>query len=154
AAGSFVRKGDIIAEFDRQNQQQQIDDRQADATQAAAAVKSREATLNIEIESKRQDLRTAEGEFQKAELGLRAAEVRSAIEGEILKSARDEAEANYKQLATEVKLLEQAHAAALRQTVIELEQERIDLKRAQDNAGKMLILAPIDGIVVLETTFQ
>jgi multidrug efflux pump subunit AcrA (membrane-fusion protein) len=153
-AGSVIAKGEVIAEFDRQNQQQQIDDQQAGVVQAEALVRVREANLMIELETKRQDLVTARAEYEKARLDLRTAPVRSQIEAEVLANVRDEAQATYEQLEQEVKMLEQAHAAALRQVRIDLEQEEVDLKRAEMNAEHMLMTAPIGGIVVHETMFR
>lgn len=153
-AGTFVNKGDVVAEFDRQSQQQQIDDQEANVVQAEALVRVREANLMIELETKRQDLVTAKAEHAKAELDLCTAPVRSKIEGEVLANARDEAKATFEQLEQEVNMLEQAQAAALRQAQIDLQQERVDLKRAEMNAEHMLLQSPLDGIVVHETTFR
>ncbi|MBI1357752.1 MAG: HlyD family efflux transporter periplasmic adaptor subunit [Acidobacteria bacterium] len=152
--GSFVRKGDVVAEFDRQGQQQMIDDQQAGVAQAAAAVKVRQANLMIELETKRQELVTAKAEYEKAKLDVKTSEVKSAIEAEVLKNVMDEAEATFKQLDKEVQLLAASHAAAVRQVEIDLEQEQVDLKRAELNTRYMLIKSPIDGIVVLETIFR
>lgn len=154
AAGTVVNKGDVIAQFDRVNQQEQIDDREAGVVQAQALVKVREANLMIELETKRQEELAAEAELDKATLDLRTAPVRSKIEAEVLENAKQEAEATFQQLEQEVALLGKAHAAALRQAQIDLEQERVDLARAELNAGEMLLKTPIDGIVVHETMFR
>jgi len=153
-AGAFVRKGDVIAEFDRQSQQQQIDDQQANVVQAQAMVKVRQADLMIELETKRQERVAAKSEYEKAKLDLRTAPVKSAIEAEVLRNLMQEAEATYEQLDQEVKMVERAQEAALRQVEIDLEQERIDLERAEINVRHMLLTAPIDGAVVHETVFN
>lgn len=153
-AGSFVRKGDVVAEFDRQTQQQQIDDQEASVVQAQAAMKVREANLMIELETKRQERVAAKSEYEKAKLDLRTAPVKSEIEAEVLRNLMQEAEATYQQLEQEVKMLEQAHQAALRQVEIDLEQEEVDLKRAEFNVRRMLLESPIDGAVVHETVFN
>ena len=152
--GSVVKKGDVVAEFDRQSQQQLIDDREAQVAQAAALVKSQEANLMIEREETRQKVVAAKAEYEKARLDLRTAEVRSEIEAEILKNRMEEAESSYRQLEMELKLLEASHAAALRQVEIDLQQQQVDLKRADLNTRYMLLPTPIDGIVVLETIFR
>ena len=152
--GSAVSKGQIVAEFDRQSQQQLIDDQQANVVQAKALIDSTRAKLMIELETKRQEMVTAKAEYEKAAMDLRTAEVRSEIEGEILKNLAQQGEAAYKQLDQEVKLLEQAHKAAIRQAEIDKAQEEIDLKRAEQNAQYMVVNTPISGVVVMQTIFR
>jgi multidrug efflux pump subunit AcrA (membrane-fusion protein) len=152
--GSAVAKGQVVAEFDRQSQQQLIDDQQANVVQAKALIDSTRAKLMIELETKRQEMVTAKAEHGKAAMDVRTAEVRSEIEAEILKNLAQQAEAAYKQLDQEVKLLEQAHNAAIRQAEIDKAQEEIDLKRAEQNAKYMVVNTPISGVVVMQTIFR
>ncbi|MEZ5364554.1 MAG: efflux RND transporter periplasmic adaptor subunit [Bryobacterales bacterium] len=154
APGSTVQKGQMVAGFDRQSQQQLIDDQQANVVQANALIESTRAKLMIEMETKRQEMVTAKAEYEKAKMDLRTAEVRSEIEAEVLKNVAQQAEAAYKQLEQEVKLLEDAHAAALRQAEIDKSQEEVDLKRAELNAQYLEIHSPIPGVVVMQTIFR
>ncbi len=154
APGSTVRPGDVVAEFDRQSQEEEIERQQSQVAQAARMIDLRQANLMIEMETRAQQAKTAKAEFEKADLDLRTAEVKSAIEGEILKAARNEAEATYKELEQEVEELRAAHAAALRQVEIDREQELVDLARAERNADRLLIKTPLGGIVVMQTIFR
>jgi len=152
--GSTVLAGAEVAEFDRQSMQLSIDSQQATVVQAGAMIQSQRARQMIEMETKRQEFVSAKAEFEKASLDLRTAEVRSQIEAEVLKNARDEAEATYLQLEKEVALLEEAHRAGLRTFEIDRDQEMIDLKRAEQNAEKMLVRTPIGGVAVVQTSFR
>lgn len=152
--GSAVTKGQVVAEFDRQSQQQLIDDQQANVVQAAALIDSTRARLMIEMETKRQEMVTAKAEYEKAKMDVRTAEVRSEIEAEILENLMQQAEAAYKQLEREVALLDDAHTAAIRQAEIDKSQEEIDLKRAEQNANYMVVNTPISGVVVMQTIFR
>ena len=105
--GEFVEKGEIVAEFDRQSQLQSIDDQHALVVQAQANIDKLKAELSITFETARQQLRMAKAEWEKAQLDLGTAEVRSQIEAEILALAVKETEATYKQLQEEVKLQEE-----------------------------------------------
>jgi len=78
--GVTVQKGQVVAEFDRQSQQQTIDDQEASVVQAGAVIDSTRAQLMIERETKRQEMVTAQAEFEKAKMDLRTASVRSEIE--------------------------------------------------------------------------
>ena len=152
--GSKVVKGQTVAEFDRQSQQQAIDDQEAMVVQAKAIIDSTRAKLMIEMETKRQEMVTAKAEYEKAKMDVRTAEVRSEIEAEILKNLMQQAEATYKQLAKEVELLKEAHSAAIRQAEIDQAQEEIDLRRAQLNANYLVVKTPISGTVVMQTIFR
>lgn len=154
APGSTVAAGQVVAEFDRQSQEEQIERQLSQVSQAERMIEVRKANLMIAMETLAQRAKTAKAEFEKAELDLRTAEVKSEIEAEILKAARDEAEATYKELEEEVGQLEIAHAATVRQVEIDKEQELVDLKRAEMNADRLLIKTPIGGIVVMQTIFR
>ena len=106
APGSRVKKGDVIAEFDRQIQLLRLDDYLDTVRQ-----------LNDNIEKMRSDLQSirkahdhiifaAKADLDKAALELQTAPVRSANEAEGLKLDLEEARARYAQLLKEVKLLE------------------------------------------------
>lgn len=152
--GSKVAKGQVVAQFDRQSQQQAIDDQEANVVQAGAIIDSTRARLMIEMETKRQAMVTAKAEYEKAKMDARKSEVKSEIEAEILKNLVQQGEAAYKQLEQEVKLLETAHAAAIRQAEIDKSQEQIDLRRAQQNASFLVVKTPISGVVVMQTIFR
>jgi multidrug resistance efflux pump len=154
APGATVSKGQVVAQFDRQSQQQQIDDQQANVVQAQAIIDRTKATLMIELETKRQEMVTAKAEYEKAKMDMRTAEVRSEIEAEILKNLTQQAEAAYKQLEEEVKLLETSHAAQIKQAEIDKAQEQIDLRRAEQNANFLVVKTPIPGVVVMQTIFR
>jgi HlyD family secretion protein len=96
--GSLVRKGDIVAEFDRQAQEQLIEDQQTNLLQAESAVEVLAANYMIEAETRRQTLREAKAEYEKAQLDLRTAAVRSDIEARLLQLAVDENRAAYEEL--------------------------------------------------------
>ncbi len=152
--GSTVEKGAVVAEFDRQTQQQTIDDRHAEVVQAQAEIDKNAAELAIASETTRQQLRSARAEWDKAMLDLRTGEVRSRIEAEILKLNVEETEAAYRQLRKEVKLLETAHAAKRRALEIARDQKKIDETRARINTEKMVLRAGISGMVVMQTIFR
>ena len=113
-AGSKVKKGDVIAEFDRQWQLNRIDDQEAQVVQAEADINKRRAELSILRQASLQTLRVAKAEMDKARLDLKTAEVRSAIDAEKLKLAVEETAARYKQMESEVPLMEASHAADIR----------------------------------------
>jgi multidrug resistance efflux pump len=78
--------------------------------------------------------------------------VLSAIDAERVKLAAEEADARYKQLLAEVKFVEIGQQSQLKNAELEFQQAQVELKRSEANADRMLIKAPIDGLVVMQKT--
>jgi len=152
--GSRVKKGDTVAEFDRQWQLQRIDDQQAEVVQAEAAIAKRKAELDIDMEAARQSVKGAKADHDKAQLDLKTADIRSAIDAEKLKLAVDEAAARHKQLEEEIRLREASYKAEIRSLEITRDRAKINKARGQTNADKMILRAPIDGVAVSQMTFR
>ncbi|MFN0166849.1 MAG: efflux RND transporter periplasmic adaptor subunit [Bryobacteraceae bacterium] len=149
--GSTVRKGDVVAEFDRQYMLLRLDDYKASVFQADADLRKVRADLAVRTESLMQRVRVAKADLDKARLDLRTIEVVSDMDAVRLKLAAEEAEARYQQLQQEVELSKAANTADLRSSEIEFEQAKLELKRAENNANRMLVKAPMDGLVVMQS---
>ena len=152
--GELVEKGEVVAEFDRQSQLLRIDDQHAFVIEAQAGIDKLGAELAILLETARQQLRMAKAEWEKAQLDLRTAEVRSEIEAEILALAVEETEAGYKQLQEEVELLKSSQEAELRALEISKEQQVIKETRVRIDSEKMVLRAAISGMVVRQTVYR
>jgi multidrug efflux pump subunit AcrA (membrane-fusion protein) len=153
-SGTLVKKGDVVAEFDREGMLTRLNDYEASVIQSEASFKKMKADLDITKKAHDQSILAAKGELGKAELNLKTTPVMGAIETERIKLALEEADARYKQLLKEVNFVEVGIKADIRVAEIELEQSRIELKRAEMNANRMLMTAPIDGLVVMQNTFR
>ena len=91
--GSQVRKGDLLAAIDAQSSTDHIDDVKAMVLQAEGDVKKRDAELKLNTESLLQTLRSNKADMEKSALDLKAAEVRTEVERELLKISVAEATA-------------------------------------------------------------
>ncbi len=152
--GSFVQKGQVVAEFDRQDQEERMYRLRSNVVEAEANLEKRRAELAIELETARQEMRVAEGEAGKAELDLRTAEVRSDIEADLLRLAAQQTAAEARQKKEEVALLEKSHQAELRGLELVVRQNELDYKRGEINAERMAVHTPISGTVVMMTIFR
>lgn len=152
--GSHIKKGAIVAEFDRQYQLNRLDDYKATVAQLDANVKKLKADLATAEEAHRQLVNSSKANWDKALLDLKTAEVRSAIEAEDLQLAARETEAQYKQMAAEAKLVEGSQRAQIRASEIERDQAKIELDRATLNVNRMVVRAPMDGIVVMQSIWR
>lgn len=147
--GTRVKTGDVVAQFDPQNQMQRLDDYNDTVVQLENNIEGMVANLTALKEAHDQSVRAAKAAWQQAVLDLQTAPVLSDIDVEKGKLARDEAEATYKQLVQESSLVEESQTAQIRIAELNRDQARIELQRAQANVDKMTIKAPIDGIVVM-----
>ncbi len=149
--GVHVKSGEVVAEFDPQNQLQRLDDYKDSALQQENTVKKILANLSAIKEAHDQSVRTAKADWEKAILDLKTAEVRSAIDAEKFRLAVEEADAKYKQLVFEATLVEESQRAQVRISQLNRDQSKIETSRAEANVGKMTVKAPMDGIVVMQS---
>jgi hypothetical protein len=154
ASGSMVKAGDVVAEFERRQGQDHVDDVQSQVVQKQSDVEKRRAELMIAEETTRQLLRTAKGAHEKAQLDLKTAEVRSSIEAELLKLAVLETEATWKQLEEELQLQQRASQAELRGLDLDVAKENNHLGRHVRDLEHMTVTTPVPGLVVMETNFR
>lgn len=152
--GTRVKKGEVVAEFDRQYMLLRLDDYKDSVTQLEANLKKLKADLAVAKEAHNQQVRSAKADLDKAELDLKTIEVRSAIESEEFKLSVAEARARYQEVTREVKLFDESQRAQIRNAELELQQSAIELKRAESNVDRMQMKAAIDGVVVMQTLFR
>lgn len=154
AAGSVVKIGDVVAEFERRQGQDHVDDVKSQVVQKQSDVEKRHAELMIAEETTRQAVRTAKGENEKAQLDLRTAVVRSSIEAALLKLAVQETEATWKQLEEQLRMQQLANQAELRGLDFGIAKERNHLNRHVRDLDQMTVTTPVPGLVVMENSFR
>jgi HlyD family secretion protein len=150
--GVRVKTGQVVAEFDPTNQLQRLDDYKDSAIQQENTVKKMLANLAATKEAHDQQVRMAKSDWDKAILDLKTKEVRSEIDAEKFRLTAEENEAKYKQLVAESALVDESQRAAIRSSELNRDQSKLEMSRAENNVAKMVIKAPMDGIVVLNTT--
>jgi len=149
--GIQVKKGDVVAEFDPQMQQQRLDDYKDSVQQQENMVKRMLAMLAARKEAQDQEVRVAKAQWDRAILDLQTAPIRSNIDAEKFKLAVEEAELKYKELDHQTSLVEESQRAQIRATDLNREQVAIELQRAENNVQKMMIKSPMDGIAVMQS---
>lgn len=153
-AGSWVKKGTLIASIDSQSMQDHVDDL-ADTIEAAQAdIRKRQAEQGIEWENLQQTIRITKSEVDKARLEYAAAEVRTDIERQLLKLTLDEAEARYKQAQADVEMERASQAADIQILQITLERHTRHRNRHVNDVKAFTIYAPMDGLIVMANIFR
>ncbi|MEK7753413.1 MAG: HlyD family efflux transporter periplasmic adaptor subunit, partial [Acidobacteriota bacterium] len=153
-SGSTAKKGDVVAEFDRQFVLTRLDDYRASVIQSEASLRKQKAQLEVTRKAHEQQVTAAKGAVDRADLDLKTTPVRSAIDSERLRLALEEAQAKHKQLLAEVKFVEISEGSQIRNAEIEHDKSKVELQRAEANADRMISKAPIDGLVVMMQTFR
>jgi HlyD family secretion protein len=152
--GTRVREGDLLVEFDSQNQLRNVLDRQADYDNLIQQIKKKQADQVTAIAADETELKGAEVDLQTARVEMRKNEVISSIQAEINKQNLAEAEAKLKQLKSTFALKREAAAAELR--ILEIQRDRAQkaVAYAQGNIEKMSIKSPLSGLVVLSPIYK
>jgi len=153
-SGSRVKRGDVLAEFDRQAQLRDFVDKQAQADDQNGKVLQAEAAELAAKAKDQTELEQAESALSKAELEMKKLELLSRIDAEKAQQTLDEAKATLTQLKETFLLKRKAAAAAIRVLEIQRDRTRETMTHAQTNAALMQIRSPIDGIVVYNTIWK
>ncbi len=154
ASGAHVHKGDVLVEFDRQDQLKNAADREAEFHQKEDDIKKALANEQAARAKDDTELKQAEDAVHSAEWELRRNEVISKIDAEKNQEALDAARATLAQLKETYDLKRRSAAAAVRALEIERDRSRAAMLHARQNAEKLQVSSPMDGIVVPLTIWK
>ena len=153
-AGSRVKKGDLLAEFDRTAQMRDFLDQQAKVSDENDKVLEAQAKEIADRATDETDIKQAEDALSKAQLEMQKIEILSRIDAEKARENLDEAQATLAQLKDTFDLKRKAAAASIRILEIERDATEQAMQHARANAALMEIHSPIDGIVVFNTIWK
>lgn len=154
ASGSWVKKGQLIAEIDAQSMVDHVDDLSDTIETAKADIRKRQAEQAIELENLVQSVRQAKADLDKAQLDYNASETLTDIQRQLLKLTLDEAQATHKQLQADIankKLSQQAEIRILEYT---LERHTRHRDRHARDVTAFTIHAGMDGLVVMQQIWR
>jgi len=154
AAGSSIKQGDILVEFDRQAQLRDSLDKQAQNSKLADDVLQEEAKEDAARAKDETEIKVAEGDLAKAELEMQKVELLSRIDAEKARETLDEAKATLDQLKETFSLKRKTAQASIRILEIQRDRARETMLHAQANAALMQVHSPISGVVVLNTIWK
>ena len=154
AAGTRVKQGEPLVEFDRQAQMRDFVDKKAEYEKLVDQVAEEQAKENAARAKDETELKTAEDNLRKSELEIQKAEIVSRIDAEKNQENLDEAKATYDQLRETFDLKRKAAQAAIRILEIQRDRTQQTMMHAEANANLMQVRSPIDGVVVLNTIWK
>ena len=153
-AGSKVKHGDLLVEFDRQAQMRDFLDKQAEYNSLVGQVAEQKAKEDAARAKDETELHQADSDLKSAELEMKRVELMSRIDAEKAQQTLDQAKATLDQLKTTFDLKRSAAHAAIH--ILEIQRDRTQriMHNAQTNAELMQIHSPLDGVVVLNTIWK
>jgi multidrug efflux pump subunit AcrA (membrane-fusion protein) len=152
--GSMVRKGDLLVEFDRQDQLKNALDRRVELNDLEQQIRKKDAEAGAARAKDDSELVQAENSLSRAQLEMLKNEMLPKIQAEKNTQAYEEAQAKLKQLKTTYELKRRAAQADLR--ILEIRRDRADnaMRQAESNADRMSIQSPIDGMAVIKSIWK
>ena len=152
--GSVVKRGDLLIEFDRQAQVKNAHDREAEYRDFLAQMEKKRGEQLTARAHDEADLTTAENAVKSAELEMLKNEMSPPITAEQNRLSLEEARAKLQQLRRTFDLKRRSESADLESLAIQRDRAKNAWAHDDDNAAKMKVVSPIDGLVVLKTTWK
>lgn len=153
-SGTVVKKGDRLVEFDRQSQIKAARDREAEYEDLLAQIRKKRAEQRVAKAKRDTELLTAQNTLRTAELDLLGVELLPKIQAEKNQQALEEARAHLGALQKTLALKDKVDVTDLRTLEIQRDRALNAWRHAQENAKRMLIVSPLDGLVVLKSIFK
>lgn len=154
ANGAEVHEGDVVAEFDRTQELENARQAQAKYDDLSHQVEQKQAQNRADAEKRTSDLRKAEADLAKARIELRKGPILSEIDRLKNEAKSEDAQGHVDSLTKSNHFHDLADAAALRILELQRDRQKVALERAQSNAAKLVLHAPISGRVALENVWR
>ena len=153
-SGAQVAPGDLLVEFDRQNQVKAAFDKRAEYLDLEEQIRKKRAEHEQARAIDDAELALAVNGVETARLEVRKNEVLPKIDGEKNSLRLEEAQARFKQLETTFELKRRAEQAEVRILEIQRDRARTAMQHAEQNANRMVVRSPIPGVVVLRMNWR
>jgi multidrug efflux pump subunit AcrA (membrane-fusion protein) len=150
-AGTHVKSGDLLVEFDPQAQTKDYLDKKSSYDNLISQVAQKQTDEDIARAKDDTAMKQAEDELKRAQLELQRNEVVSRIDAEKNQEAVDEGQATLKQLKETYQLKRAAATAAIKILEIQRDRAKEAMRYALANAAKMTVHSPMAGVVVYNT---
>jgi RND family efflux transporter MFP subunit len=153
-SGKFIKAGEVVCEFDAAQLENFYLDRQTQVRTVDSEIVQTKASHKIVDEADSMNLMTSQYDVQRAELEASKAEILSEIEGAKNRIDVGISEGSLGQVKTTVK----AHDVQQQADIERLQQRKDksvrDMTRIKDYLSKMVIRAPVDGMVNVMPNFR
>jgi HlyD family secretion protein len=154
AKGAQVKKGELVVEFDRQNQLRAAQDKRAEFLDFEEQIRKKRAEQLAQQAKDETELKAAENAVALSKLDVLKNEVLPRIEAEKNKLTLEASEAKYAQLKETFALKRKAAEAEARILEVRRDRASLAMRQAEQNAERMAVRSPIDGLVVYRSIWR
>jgi hypothetical protein len=152
--GALVSEGDLLVEFDRQNQLKAAFDKRSEYLDLEEQIRKKRGEQEQVRAKDDAELAVAANAVDTARLDVRKNEVLAKIPAEKNTLRLEEAQARLKQLQETLELKRSAQEAEVRILEIQRDRARTAMQHAEQNAGRMVVKSPLPGLVVLRQNWR
>jgi HlyD family secretion protein len=153
-SGTRVETGQVLVEFDRQNQVKAAVDKRTEHRDLEEQIRKTRAEHEQARAKDETELAVAANAVEHAQLEMKKNEYLGRIDQEKNEQRLEEAQAKQKELKATFELKRRAEQAQLR--ILEIQRDRAykAMTSAEDNAARMVVKSPIPGMVVLRMVWR
>ena len=152
--GIMVSAGESLATFDRANELKLLRDAETKFDDLEHQIEEKKAEQISNAEKRTSDLEQARADLGKAEIESRKGPVLSAIEQEKNKIKVEDAREHVASLERSNRLHDVAEQGELRILELQRDRQQVAVQRQTRNAERLLVKAPIRGMVALENVWR
>ena len=152
--GSKVSKNDPLVEFDRTSLVDEEREAKAKLDDLSHQLEEKKAQVKSDAAKRVAQLKEAEADLEKAQLQLRKGPVLSDIDRLKNESKAENARERVLSLKKSDGLRQRAEQAVVKILELKRVRQQVALERIETNLERLLIRAPQDGMVALETTWR
>src|SRR5947207_7556532 len=153
-SGTHVEVGQVLVEFDRQNQLKAAIDKRTELRDLEEQIRKKRAEQEQARAKDDTELIVAAHALDNAQLEIKKNVYLGRIDQEKNEQRLEEAQATQKQLKATFDLKRRAEEADLRILQIQRDRASKAMKSAEDNADRMVVKSPILGMVVLRMVWR
>jgi HlyD family secretion protein len=154
SSGTHVVPGQLLVEFDRQNQLKAAIDKRSEHRDLEEQIRKKRAEHEQTRAKDDTERAVAANAVQTARLDMKKNAYLGRIDQEKNEQRLEETEAKQQQLDATVELKRLAQQAELRILEIQRDRAHTAMKAAEDNATRMVVASPISGMVVLRMVWR
>lgn len=154
ANGANVQKGDVVAEFDNTKQLDDALEAEAKMDELTHQIKQKAAQNKSEAEQRLAAVQQAEADLGKALIQLKKGPVLAEVERLKNEAKAEGARVRVESLKKSNEARVRAEAAALRILELQRDRQKLALDRAKSNAERLVVKAPLSGMVALENIWK
>jgi HlyD family secretion protein len=152
--GAQIKHGDLLVEFDRQNQLKAAFDKRSEYLDFEEQIRKKRAEHEQARAKDDAELAVASNAVDSARLEMRKNELIAKILAEKNTLRMEEAQARLKQLQETFELKRRAEQAEVKILEIQRDRARTAMNNAEQNANRMVVRSPLPGLVVLRMNWR